>query len=723
MANDGELKFGTKIDTKGFDDGVDDIKKKGKQATGSFDDGLASNEKSLLSLKSVAKVVGAYIGVDLFKDALTRGVQFNAQVEQYTATFETFTGSVDKANEVVQYLVDLGAKTPFQFNQLADATQLMMSYGFSAKEATGYLQMLGDASGGNAEKLNSITTGFARMKSTGKVTLEYLNLLLENGFNPLQQVAKNTGKSMKELYEDISDGELSFSEIEKAMKQMTSEGGQYFGLMQKQSETLNGKLSTLADTIDMKLGEATQFINDQLKEYLPGLINFIENIDIEAIANGFKTATPYIIGLTTALTTYKLAMIATEIPTKAMAIAQGLLNTAMSLSPIGLVVSALAGLAVAFIYLWNTSESFREFWINLWNTVYSYISNFVNSIINFFTVTIPESFNQFVTYVSGFVASIQNFFVNLWNSIVSFFMNTIPSWINTAIQFFDNLPYYIGYMVGYIIAQFAQWGMDLYNFVTKTIPQFINNVIKWFSQLPSKIWAWLSNTFNNVTKWGSQMIGKAKSVASTFINNVINYVKQLPSKIWSWLSSSASKVTKWGSDLASKGAKSAKKLFDAVVNGIKGLPSKMLSIGSDLVKGLWNGINDMVGWIGNKIKSFGKGVLDGIKDFFGIASPSKIMAKLVGKFLPMGIAVGFEDEMPKTIKDIDKSLDLANRSISADLSNMTVGLGRNIAQPYYRGDTVTTTNNNQVINFYQKAESPDEISRRLRIDARLGLTG
>lgn len=112
MANDGELKFGTKIDTKGFEEGVDDLKKKGRQATDDFDRGLDGNKKSLVSLKNVAKIAGTYISGSLFKDALTQGVQFNAQIEQYTATFETFTGSVEKANDVVNQLVEMGAKTP-----------------------------------------------------------------------------------------------------------------------------------------------------------------------------------------------------------------------------------------------------------------------------------------------------------------------------------------------------------------------------------------------------------------------------------------------------------------------------------------------------------------------------------------------------------------------------------------------------------------------------------
>lgn len=652
MANDGELKFGTKVDTSGFQDGVDDIKKKGKQATNSFNDGVDSNQKSLLSFKNVAKTVGAYIGVDLFKDALTRGVQFNAQVEQYIATFETFTGSVEEANKVVDYLVDLGAKTPFEFNQLADATQLMMSYGFSAKEATGYLQMLGDASGGNAEKLNSITTGFARMKSTGKVTLEYLNLMLENGFNPLQQVAKNTGKSMKDLYEDISDGKLSFSEIEEAIKQMTSQGGQYFGLMEKQSQTLNGQLSTLSDNINTNLGNAFQFINTflstQLLPTLNGLLSGSIQLDSSMIMNGLnmmvKLSEGLIQGIPNAVSNF-------------LTVLQNIATTASTWAPI------------------------------LIDKGFEMLSNLVQGILN----AIPVMIQQLPQIITTFANIINDNFPTILAKGAELLWQFITGILSAIPTLIANIPQIIQAIVSVILA---------YNWLNlgKQIIQFFGNGI-------------------------SNMVSFISSKAGGIFKTVVNALKNLPQTL---LNLGKSMIQSMGNAIKNttgtvSGA--VKGVFNAIVNGFKNLPSKMINIGKNLVKGIWNGIGDMTGWIIDKIGGFADSVVDSICSFFGIHSPSEVMQKLVGKFLPMGIAVGFKDEMPKTIKDIDKSLELANRSISADLSNMTVGLGRNIAQPYYRGDTVTTTNNNQVINFYQKAESPDEISRRLRIDARLGLTG
>lgn len=107
------------------------------------------------------------------------GVQFNAQMEQYTTTFEVFTKSAEKANEVLNDLQQMGAKTPFEFTDLADATTTLMAFGFTADEAIDSLEMLGNASQGNADKLDTITTAFARMSSSGKVSLEDLNMMIE----------------------------------------------------------------------------------------------------------------------------------------------------------------------------------------------------------------------------------------------------------------------------------------------------------------------------------------------------------------------------------------------------------------------------------------------------------------------------------------------------------------------------------------------------------------
>ena len=132
----------------------------------------------------------AVTGITAVSGALTAGaaagVKYNAAIEQYQTSFEVMTGSAEKAAEVVEKLKKLGAETPFELPDLAEATQLLMNYGFTADEAIDRMEMLGDISQGSAEKMNRIATAYGQMSSAGKVQLEDIKQMIEAGFNPLQ---------------------------------------------------------------------------------------------------------------------------------------------------------------------------------------------------------------------------------------------------------------------------------------------------------------------------------------------------------------------------------------------------------------------------------------------------------------------------------------------------------------------------------------------------------
>ena len=101
----------------------------------------------------------------------------------------------------------------------------MLQFGIAADDTTGVLQRLGDISLGNAEKLQTLTRAYGKMSSAQKVTLENVNMMIDAGFNPLNQICDATGESMSDLYKRISDGKVSFSELEAAVEAATSQGG------------------------------------------------------------------------------------------------------------------------------------------------------------------------------------------------------------------------------------------------------------------------------------------------------------------------------------------------------------------------------------------------------------------------------------------------------------------------------------------------------------------
>ena len=195
-------------------------------------------------------------------------VKYNANIEQLTTSFATMTGSAEKANEVVERLRTMGAKTPFETADLAQVTQMLMQYGFTADDAIDKMSMLGDIAQGNSEAMNSIAMGYAQMSSAGKVNLQDIRQMINGGFNPLQEISERTGESMASLYDRISKGTMSVDEITESMRYATSEGGKFFQSMEKQSQTLNGQLSTLKDNLSSFGGELFRPMTDLMRTTL-----------------------------------------------------------------------------------------------------------------------------------------------------------------------------------------------------------------------------------------------------------------------------------------------------------------------------------------------------------------------------------------------------------------------------------------------------------------------
>ena len=209
-------------------------------------------------------------------DIAATGVNYNATIESLQTSFEVMTGSATKAAEVVERLRKLGAETPFEMADLAGTTQLLMQYGFTADDAIAKMSMLGDIAQGNAQAMTSIATGYAQMSSAGKVNLQDIKQMINAGFNPLQEISERTGESMASLYDRISKGSMKVDEITKSMQMATSEGGKFYQSMEKQSQTLNGQLSTLKDNADQLLGTLTKGMSEGLRnEFLPLANNMI----------------------------------------------------------------------------------------------------------------------------------------------------------------------------------------------------------------------------------------------------------------------------------------------------------------------------------------------------------------------------------------------------------------------------------------------------------------
>jgi tape measure domain-containing protein len=218
--------------------------------------------------------VGSVTGVGAW------AIKLASDLEQTTVAFEVMTGSVEKANEVVNEMRQFGAVTPFESADLLNATKSLMAFGIEASQATEYVKMLSNVAMGDAFKLESVAMAFGKIKADGKLMGDQLNVLTNLGFNPLQVISDKTGESMASLRKKMEKGQISFQMVADAFKSVTSEGGRFYGMNERMSQTLAGKWSTLKD-------EAAMLATTIGEQMVPALKDMLEAVKPLMQAVGF----------------------------------------------------------------------------------------------------------------------------------------------------------------------------------------------------------------------------------------------------------------------------------------------------------------------------------------------------------------------------------------------------------------------------------------------------
>ena len=359
-------------------------------------------------------------------EVVKSGVDYNATMESYLTNFKVMLGSEEAAATKLSEIRKMAASTPFSLDDLTSGTQTLLQFGIAADDTTGVLQRLGDISLGNAEKLQTLTRAYGKMSSAQKVTLENVNMMIDAGFNPLNQICDATGESMSDLYKRISDGKVSFSELEAAVEAATSQGGQFYNGMLEASQTFSGRMSTLKDNVSALTGELTSGLFAALGELVVKLnevvVSFLDSDEkmaqlketigiatavVAAAGTAFLTYKGYVAAATAievihtaATTAMTAAHKAAEAGATGLAVAQEGLNAVLKANPIGLVVSLLAALAAGLVTAYKTSETFR----NAVNSAFASVKKIAQNAIG----TVVDWINELVAKIRGAAAALAN---------------------------------------------------------------------------------------------------------------------------------------------------------------------------------------------------------------------------------------------------------------------------------------------------------------------------
>ena len=317
-------------------------------------------------------------------------VRLGAQAESVNVAFTTLVGSERKAAEMLGQINDFASRSPFGKMDLTQSAQTMLNFGVETGKVLPLLRQLGDISGGDKDKMSALSLVMGQVSSTGYLMGQDLLQFINAGFNPIQELSQMTGISVDKLKDKMAKGQITYRNVEQAIAHATDAGGKFNGMMDKQSQTLSGKFSTLMDIVKQGAIGLSQSVNTPIAEVvekitaaIPKVFAVLQSV-FSAIAAGigfvvrFRTAFMLLGGAvltvwavfrtyTMALAAYQAITTLVTAATKIWTAAQWLLNMAMTANPIGLIVVGVAALIAVVAYCWTKFAGFRAFLITMWD--------------------------------------------------------------------------------------------------------------------------------------------------------------------------------------------------------------------------------------------------------------------------------------------------------------------------------------------------------------------
>ncbi|MDD7511057.1 MAG: hypothetical protein PUK21_01545 [Peptostreptococcaceae bacterium] len=526
-------------------------------------------DKGVNNLSSTVKRGAAVIGAALFTTAIglgTMAVKSYAQYEQLVGGVETLFK--DSSEQVMKYADDAYKTAGMSANKYMEtvtgfSASLLQSLDGDTKKAADYanravVDMSDNANkmGTSMESLQFAYQGFAKQNYT---MLDNLKLGYGGTKEEMARLIKDASKmkdAQKELGITVDENSMSFGNIVNAISVMQKEMGIAGTTAKEANSTIEGSANQMKGAWENLLvafaggGNVEKSMKDFTDSVVIFLSNLIPRIKIVAVSMGkalvdslvpavlkglqkLGDAVPILKPLTSvvsaliknfdkfrivlvmagsAFLAYKAITIACAIATKAVVAVQTILNAVMMANPIMLIVMAIAALVGGFIYLWNTSESFRNFWIGLWEAIKGFASAAIDGIVTFFTETIPNAIVSFLTKAVQFFIWWQTLpirlAVYLWQAItkvVEFVANLVSNAVSGAANFVKKL-----------INGIKGLPRDFLNMGVNIIKGFWNGINNQFDWLMSKIGGFFGGVKKSIKKffgikspsrWGEKDIG------------------------------------------------------------------------------------------------------------------------------------------------------------------------------------------------------------------------
>lgn len=404
---------------------LDEVERRAKQVSQSVAKAFSfSNLRSSLnSIPGFALLSNPYA---LTAGALTGIAKVGMEVESASVSFRTLVGDVELANQKLAELYDYADGSVFSRLQVADNAKLLLNYEIAAEDVVQVVKQLGDISGGSAERLRSLALAFGQVNSAGHLMGNEIRQFTEAGFNPLNELAKMTGKSYNELRKMGEEGQISAYNVAQAIRHATSEGGRFHGVIDDLAKTAGGQwnkmmgeiireVTTLYEQLRPTIMDFFQTIREHLPtifgyigqfiSFVSGVIKFVSKwrdeillvAGVVMIVNAavganrivalgslviYRLLRAAVIGVKVVSLLYAAAcgvLTGTMTPLTA---AQWLLNAAIGANPVGALIILIGALVAAVVYCWVKFAGFRAFLLTMWDVMRTFGSIIRDYVVN-----------------------------------------------------------------------------------------------------------------------------------------------------------------------------------------------------------------------------------------------------------------------------------------------------------------------------------------------------
>lgn len=315
--------------------------------------------------KEVVKQTAAFAGLSLGAAGLrtfaTSIVNVRKEMQSLHTSFSVLLGDQAKADAMFGELKEMAATTPLMLKDYASAAQTMLGFNIEAEKVIPTLKAIGDISMGDSQRFQSLSLAFSQMSATGKLMGQDLLQMINAGFNPLTEISRKTGKSIAELKEEMSAGAISAQMVADAFMSATAEGGQFYGMNEKQGKTLKGQFNALQGAIDDMFNALGEKGEGAISASVGGITELVKNYEkvgqvLEAliITYGSYKAALLIVRAVEMSNAVGIGMTvkslwASVAATKAATAAQAAFNAVAKANPYVLIVTAVLAAATAVV--------------------------------------------------------------------------------------------------------------------------------------------------------------------------------------------------------------------------------------------------------------------------------------------------------------------------------------------------------------------------------------